>query len=407
MLRQSDLENYFQQRNFDLRLTRNGRWIDQKCTPDVVSVIADCVVEYVTENTRDIWFSKNDIWHSSYAEEYVRDIFNKPSTSKELSKNEYDKFFSQPLEMLASAGVLKKKKENRINYYKVSDFDLLEYISLREKNSLLFIILYCQKVLQDSGIWNCFENFFQKQDKESFQKMKTEYEDFIITNTPINGTTEARRIFTKVLNPLSNRLHKKGTNRGNLSKNAITYAELMYNRPNFRDINSIKPKEITRKEWAEQQPQQVNIQFYKYQSQKAKKYLRKFNDAFRAGKSEFNDEYAGGPAIHMHHIFPEHAYPEISMFLENLIAITPTQHMTKAHPLGKTKEINVEYQELLLKAKAGSIEENLGDVNVETIYSFERFLSVLNTGFDEENEIIDPDYSKVMNVINLHYMNLD
>ena len=81
--------------------------------------------------------------------------------------------------------------------------------------------------------------------------------------------------------------------------------------------------------------------------------------------------------------------------------------MTKAHPLGKTKEINVEYQELLLKAKAGSIEENLGDVNVETIYSFERFLSVLNTGFDEENEIIDPDYSKVMNVINLHYMNLD
>ena len=100
-------------------------------------MIADCVVEYVTENTRDIWFSKNDIWHSSYAEEYVRDIFNKPSTSKELSKNEYDKFFSQPLEMLASAGVLKKKKENRINYYKVSDFHLLEYMHLEQENQNL------------------------------------------------------------------------------------------------------------------------------------------------------------------------------------------------------------------------------------------------------------------------------
>lgn len=102
----------------------------------------------------------------------------------------------------------------------------------------------------------------------------------------INGKTEVRRIFTKVLNPLANKYQKKGTKRGRLSSDVISYSELMYNRANFRDINSDKPKGVTRKEWARQYPQQINVQLYKYQSSKAKKLLRIYNDSFRGGLSE-------------------------------------------------------------------------------------------------------------------------
>ena len=38
--------------NYDVRKTNNARWIDQKCAIDVVSVIADCIIDYVKENDK-------------------------------------------------------------------------------------------------------------------------------------------------------------------------------------------------------------------------------------------------------------------------------------------------------------------------------------------------------------------
>ena len=80
----------------------------------------------------------------------------------------------------------------------------------------------------------------------------------------------------------------------------------------------------------------------------------------------------------MHHIFPEAQYPEICYFLENLIALTPTQHLGYAHPDGKTQEINEQYQHLLLLSKASRIEENIKGHTGEKIYEFSNFLFVLN-----------------------------
>ena len=57
----------------------------------------------------------------------------------------------------------------------------------------------------------------------------------------------------------------------------------------------------------------------------------------------------------MHHIFPEADYPEIGSYLENIIALTPTQHLNYAHPNGHTQEIDEQYQHLLLLAKADRI----------------------------------------------------
>ncbi|MCJ0563250.1 restriction endonuclease, partial [Enterococcus cecorum] len=143
--------------------------------------------------------------------------------------------------------------------------------------------------------------------------------------------------------------------------------------------------------------------YYKYQAIKAKRFLREFNDRYRNRKSELLDEFSAGDATQMHHIFPEHEYPEISMYLENLIALTPTQHLTKAHPKNNTHRIDPTYQELLLKAKAGSIKDNIFNVDEETIYDFNNFVEVLNVGFDKNYIVDDNDFVTVMMIINQYY----
>lgn len=109
----------------------------------------------------------------------------------------------------------------------------------------------------------------------------------------------------------------------------------------------------------------------------------------------------------MHHIFPEHQFPEISMYLENLIALTPTQHLAKAHPNGYTQQIDTIYQELLLQAKAGIIEDYLRKTDNDGMYSFENLITVLNVGFDEDNEVSESDFVEVMNIITTHYLEVE
>jgi len=197
-----------------------------------------------------------------------------------------------------------------------------------------------------------------------------------------------------------------GTERGRLSEQNITYDMLMYNRNNFRDVYADKPKGVTRKEYAVAHPVEVNEAYYHYQSAKAKRFLRLFNDQNRGGQTEYLEtSHMTDRAIHMHHIFPEAIYPEICYYLENIIALTPTQHLNYAHPNGHTQEIDEQYQHLLLLSKADRIHENLTDAAVEKIYEFSNFLFVLNVGFDNDDvlDIADMDFCAVINAINVHY----
>lgn len=405
MLTQNDITAFISQKNYDLRISGNGRWIDQKCASDVVTVVADCILNYGLEH-QDEFFTTPDIWHSNYTVENVEAIFRKPGVERKEAKNEYDKFFQQPMEMLAYAGVLKKTKKGSRNLYSIAEYDILEYISLRERNSLFFLQTYIEKVLKDSNLFNLFKTFFDLQTKDAYNNVKKAYSDFIIRYTKINGEVECNRIFIKVLNPLAYRYHSCGTEKGRISNQPITYDMLMYNRNNFRDIYSDKPKGVTRKEYAAAHPVVVNDAYYHYQSAKAKRFLRKFNDQTRAAKTEHLDGiHINDKAIHMHHIFPEADYPEICFYLENIIALTPTQHLGYAHPSGRTNEIDNAYQHLLLLSKADRIQENLNSVAVEHIYEFSNLLYVLNVGFDDDDvlEIADMDFVSVVNAINVHY----
>ena len=395
------LNNY----DYDIRKSHDARWIDQKCTMDVVCLVSDCIMEY-TSGKSDKTFTVNDIWYSDYTVENVQQIFSKPDPIQKAS-NEYDKYFGQPIKLLDAAGIIHGEKRGRGYIYSIVNRELLEYISFRERNSFNFLCLYIEKVLKDSGIYRMFEYFFSLQDKNSFKELKAAYTQFIIDNTPINGVIECGRIFTKVLNPLACKYHKCGTEKGRISKDIITQDMIMYNQRNWRDILSEKPKDMTRDEYEITLSKTDEDYMTTYRINRAKKNLRKFNDLYRNGETEMYDErHIQDPATQMHHIFPASDYPVIADYLENLIALTPTQHFTYAHPNNNTQYIDREYQYMCLLSKTGSIRDNLLNKDAEPIiYDFYLYQTVLNIGLGTEEffEIQEMDFEEILNRIEQYY----
>lgn len=402
MITNTDIKKFLNQNDYDIRKTHNGRWLDQKVTYDVSSMIADCVL-YYANNNGNTHFNANDIWHSSYASDNILAIFNKPGLNEERMKNEYDKFFSQPLLFLASSKVLTLHKKGNRNFYTVNNKDMLEFIAAREYNAFTFTTMYIEKVMKDSGLWPLFDNFFNLQTKEAYNDLKDGFGDFLRRNTPITGTFEPNRIFTKAINPLAVSRRKRGTKGGHISSLVISLSDLQYNQANFRDLHTKKPKEVSRQDWAFELGNSLNKKRTTYQVGKAKSYLHRYNDKYRKSASELLDTWGTGNATQMHHIFPAADFPEISDSIENLIALTPTQHLTKAHPDNKTQRIDREYQKTLLLTKLSGIKENIiGKVGVP-IYNFDQFVNVLSIGFDMEIQVTEFDYDTLEDIINEYY----
>ncbi len=403
------IQSFLNKHDYDVRKTHNGRWIDQKCTMDVVCLVSDCIVEYIGSR-RDKTFTVNDIWYNDYTVENVQQIFSKPNPTEKAS-NEYDKYFGQPIKLLDAAGIIKGEKRGRGYSYSVVDWELLEYISFRERNSYNFLCLYIEKVLKDSGIYRMFEYFFRMQDKSSFKELKDGYTQFTINNTPINGATECGRIFTKILNPLACKYRKCGTERGHLSKDIITQDMIMYNQRNWRDILSEKPKEMTRIDYEETLPKPDEDYLTTYRINRAKRNLRRYNDMYRNGKTELYDErHIVDPATQIHHIFPSNEFPMIADYLENLIALTPTQHYSYAHPNNNTQYVDKDYQYLCLIAKTGTIRDNLlGKTGETIIYDFYSYQIVLNVGLGTEEflEVQEMDFEELLNRLEKYYVQED
>ena len=408
MLNDNDIALFCERKDYDLRKSHNGRWLDQKCTPDVIWSISDFVLDYV-DNVKGS-FTVKDIWQSSYAKETIAETFSKPGTDEKNAESEYDKVFSQPLCMLHYAGVLRDVSATSRHLYEIENRDVLEYIAKNDTYSLRFLCAYIKKVLEDSGLYPVFDAFFDKQDKIHFEAMKQSFIDFYHKYTPIKKDFEPRRIFAKVLNPLAFQSRKKGTDRGSMSKTFITKADMMYNQDNFRDVYRDKPKDITRKEWLERHPD-INRRdgYFEQQMSHSKKCLKKFIMEYRDNKSEltmFVDGHDDAAApTQMHHIFPKNEFPAIMHYMENLIALTPNQHYGFAHPDNHTQIVDPDAQKTLLIAKTYSIKQNLESDKEEHIYEFANLLTVLSVGWDDEDviNIGKNDYSDVLHAINYHY----
>lgn len=391
------LNDFLEKNDYDIRKSNNARWIDQKCTPDVLTIIADCILEYLNNKNDDEIFTSMDIWHNEYTVQNVLDIFKKPSPTDKKARNEYDKFFQQPMELLSYAKVLNKHKKGNRNFYSIGDKGLLEEMSLSERNSLKFLVKYITKVLKDSAIYYLFEDFFALQTQKSYEILKNGFTNFTINNTLINKPTEVWRIFIKVINPLSYSKNLLGTERGRISRDLITYDMLMYNRDNFRDTYQRKPKGITR--GAHVAPTPSRDKYIKYLTDKAMKNVKLINRYYNFGLSEIDGD--NEMATETHHIFSRTEFPQIAYFLENLINLTPNQHRNHAHPNGNYSVIDSEYQKICLIAKLGTIRKSIENGWGE--YDFNNFLFVADTGYNTNvfSQINLFDYDEVISQINI------
>jgi len=368
---QNSINNYLSRYNLDIRRTHDARFMDQKVTPDVLCIVADCVVNYIGNDFKKV-FTVQDIWDSEYFNKNVKIIFNKPDVKNPTAKSEYDKFIQQPLKTLSYAHILNCEKRGNINHFQVENYDLLRFISIRDRNAWIFLYEYLIRVLRDSGFLYHLEHYKKLHTEDSFSNLKNRLERFIIGNTNIKGKLEADRIFPKILNIYAAQNNLPGTVKGRMSRGPYYHSDLMYNRINWRDK---KNKNITRQETELYDANLVtnNPNYDKYLIQKAKAIIR---DLYR--ESEVRDQWANGEATQIHHIFPGKKFPALSHYVENLIKLTPTQHFTKAHPNNTTNEINRDYQLVCLLAKSDSIERSLkkGDF----IYRKENFIYVINMG---------------------------
>lgn len=401
-------KSFFEQYNYDVRLTGDARWIDQKCTYDVLSIIADCIIEYTTDNPNKE-FTVSDIWRSQYAIDNVQEIFSKPDPSAKAG-NEYDKYFGQPIKLLGYSKVLNVRKEKNKYFYTINNRMILEKIAFRPTNALNFLYEYITKVLTDSGIIESFNAFFDKQNKNSYKDVRNRFIDFTIQHTKINGQVECGRIFTKVINPLAFKHKKLGTEKGRLSNNIITMSDLQYNRYNWRDELSGKDKSVTRGEYQENNLNCRQATAYDtYTVNKAKRAIRKFNDEIYSSRSEVIQGSENVPATQAHHIFPQSEYPEIAAYVENLIMLTPNQHYSMAHPNNNTQYIDRDFQYVCLLAKTTGIYSDLVSEREEKFYDFDDYKYVLNIGLETEkfSELQYMDFAGILEKIDCFYLDTE
>lgn len=172
-------------------------------------------------------------------------MFNKPYADDERAKNEYNKWFSQPLKLFHTAGILNAYTSTRPASYTIRNEELLDYISRRERNAYNFLYCFFSKVLKDSGFWRFFEEYLENVgDNREAAKSELYYRYYrlISGNTQSKSRLDITRMFHKVLNVLAAEHNVPGSS-GNQAR---LFSDLMYNKKNWRDLN--KEKSVTRKE---------------------------------------------------------------------------------------------------------------------------------------------------------------
>lgn len=406
------IQQFLNEHDYNLRKKRvNKRWIDQKCAFDVVSFLAECILEY-TDEDNDRTFKRTDIWHSPFAINGVKYDFKK-TDAETMTENEYDKFFGNSIGMLHYAGILKgrkaKKGQGKPYIYRVNNRELLEFISVRPKNALIFLQMYIKKVLLDSDIYAPFEEFFLKQDYESLVACRTSFKAFLQQYTGIRKPTEPNKIFIKVINPLANAENKKGYVGRTVSVGPITLADLGYQRDNWYDEYLKKPKNVSRREHKEGMPDSGLSVELEHRSTRGKNKVRNYNRDYNSAHSELNDDFYTDGSVEIHHIFPKHE-PEYYILVdkyENLIALTISQHRDHAHPNAHMREIVKEYQRACIIQKIETVKKD-EEENGGALYSFESLVQVLSIGFntDEFMKIADRDYDALKSLVEKYYKNL-
>ncbi len=401
--------DYLNQFDLDLRKSKDGTALDMKDTPDIVSYIADCIMNYVDnqissgKTIEEITFTVRDIWFSDYSIKTAVEVFGKPAPDTPKAVQEYNKFFTLPIKALLYANVLSASLVRRNYVFKVKNLDLLEYISQRDSNAARFLAVYFKKVLTDSNLYNAFETFFALQSMESLKDIRSSFSEFMfrygLKGQKGGSPLECNRTCNKVINVLAYSERKMGTSRGRVSDEQISLQATRYNDSNFMDKAKGKPKGVTRSEYEGEDRTKARLE---YDITRAKRNVDRFNMTFCDGLSEaipfvitsntltgvdvkFELAASRQAATDKHHIFPVSDFPSISTYYENIICLTPEQHYNWAHPHHDTSIVNRDYQYYLLLSKTEQILLNVKYlVGTPDFYNFRRFTKVLDVGLNTD-----------------------
>lgn len=360
---------YFANMDLDIRKSHYGRWMDQKVTPDVLSLVVQTLLDF---SKNQEYFTNKDLFSSSDFLDTVSNFLGKPALAKNEMENEYNKFVGQQLKILSYAQLLNEDTTRKPFLYSVKNNDLLETIAQSDKKALVFLQEYICKVLNDSEFQNIY-NFLDKKGKtnDDFEEVRDNFVKFEILNTGITRPTEPRRILAKVLNPLALLWKTEGAKGGSLSKEKIRYSDLMYNNVNFQD--SKKLKGMSRQQYRKLTATPLTT---KYRINKAIRAVREYNNRINDGLSEIG---SGELATQGHHMLPKESsrFSEYADYTENIIMISPDEHFLKAHPNNNTHLVDRNYQKKLLMFKADRIIDAQKNHPNESPYDVEDFIEMI------------------------------
>lgn len=369
------LKTHLANMNLDIRQTKNGRWYDQKVTPDIMAVICETIVELQKQSGN--LFSSTDIRKSKFFAQCMEQNFGKPSPNNPGTKREYDKVSLQPLNVLEASGIITTTSAKRPKQFQIrKGFScVLENMAGNELVAAEFLNLYISESLRQSGLWEDFESFFESQNQQSFSHLKSRYVDFIRKHTDIKKELEPRRIFSKVLNIPAYALRKQGTRGGRMSAGPIALIDIRYNQINFRDVKKLKN--------VPRQQQSGPLKFDSDGGTPPSRFVQRIiKDVkeFHKNTSEIQDEFSSidpnsSRPVEGHHIFPKSQYPGLATWRENIITLTQTQHHGQAHG-GHGQSVSYSYQYLCLQKKLEAIEKCAQDPNCN-FYSLHAFKKML------------------------------
>jgi len=364
------VNRFLRDKNLNVREVGSGRIYDQKVTPDVMTTMCSVIVAHAGLGSAlaDSTFTIKNLWETPEFNEIVTGVFTKPDAITDVAHHEYDKFIGQPLHVLYHAGILSQKNRGKALLYTVKEPKWVSLLAHSEENCVVFLWCYIEKMLEESGIFNKFTNFYDNPNAQTYSAALRAYTDLFLQHTPINGETEIRRIFAKVMNIPAFKRKTRGTIRGHCSKSKITLSDIRYNQPNWCDIASGKPKEVSRKRHRAGKP--VHSGF----TQKVIRDVKRHH----GNTAEIHDSNEGvSVGVDGHHILPKSIYPELSNIRENIIVLAPNQHRV-AHRKG-THDINPGFQLFCLIRKIDSIEacEKDPDCIFYNVDVFKKMLSVI------------------------------
>ena len=68
------IQQHLFQYDYDVKKNGDARFMDQKVTPNILCIIADCVLNF--DASQNLEFTKDDIWNDNYFNTNVKGVFN-------------------------------------------------------------------------------------------------------------------------------------------------------------------------------------------------------------------------------------------------------------------------------------------------------------------------------------------